>query len=227
MKLCVDTSDYIPIALQEAPTLTPFNLHVFLIGLSTSFGLIVAIGAQNAFILKQGILKNHPFTIALLCTLIDVILISIGVAGLGELFALNKMLLLVARVGGALFLFAYGFRSFHAAFKKEMLEIHHGVKPLSLKRAIGITLAISLLNPHIYLDTLVLLGSIGGQFTPNLRLSFVIGAVTASTIWFFSLSYGARLLLPVFKKPIAWKILDTLIGMVMWGIAFFLVFTVY
>lgn len=197
----------------------PLAPHVFFIGLATAFSLIIAIGAQNAFVLKQGILKNHPFSIALLCTLIDATLIIIGVAGLGEIFTFNEKLLLLARFGGAAFLFYYGYRSFRSAFKKESMDIHHGHKPLTMKAAIAITLALSLLNPHVYLDTCVLLGSIGGQFVPNERPAFIMGAILASFIWFFSLSYGARFLLPLFKKPLAWKILDSLIGIVMWGIA--------
>ncbi|MBY0544407.1 MAG: LysE/ArgO family amino acid transporter [Gammaproteobacteria bacterium] len=198
--------------------------HPWLIGLATGLSLIIAIGAQNAFVLKQGILKNHSFTIALTCTLVDALLITVGVSSLGQLFALNEKLLLLARVGGALFLIGYGFRSFHAAFTKETLDVHHGTKPLSLKAAISITLALSLLNPHVYLDACVLLGSIGGQFSAAQRPSFIMGSITASILWFFSLSYGARFLLPLFKKPMAWKILDSLIGLIMWGIAGFLLY---
>lgn len=204
-----------------------FNPHIYFIGLAIGFGLIVAIGPQNAFILKQGILKNHTFIIALLCTLIDITLIALGVNGLGTLFALNKTLVLIAQLGGATFLFFYGLRAFRAAFKKESLDIHHGSKSLSIKKTITITLALSLLNPHIYLDSFVLLGSIGGQFAAPDRPSFILGAVTASGIWFFSLSYGARFLLPFFKKPIAWKVLDSIIGCIMWSIAFALLWEVF
>ncbi len=204
-----------------------FISTVFFTGLVAGLSLIIAIGAQNAFILKQGILGNHPFAIATLCTLIDAILITLGVSGLGQLFSLNPTLLFIARAGGALFLFYYGLRSLRAVFKSESLDIHHGSKPLSLRQALMITLALSLFNPHLYLDTCVLLGSIGGQFTVQERPSFILGAITGSIIWFYSLSYGARLLYPFFQKPLSWKILDSIICFVMWSIAAALVWEIF
>ena len=196
-----------------------FFASVFFVGFGAGLSLIIAIGAQNAFVLKQGILKNHPFAIAALCTFIDSILIIAGVSGLGELFGLNPFLLLFARAGGAAFLLYYGFCSLQAVFKNEILDVHHGRMKLSLRKSISITLALSLLNPHVYLDTCILLGSIAGQFSFSERPSFILGAIIASFVWFFSLSYGARYLYPLFKNPLSWKILDSLICMIMWLIA--------
>jgi L-lysine exporter family protein LysE/ArgO len=194
-------------------------------GLGTSAGLIIAIGAQNAFVLKQGILKNHVFVTVFLCAVIDALLITFGVGGFGRLLVSSSLLLNVARWGGAAFLLYYGFRSFRAVFKTESLTFKIGKddRP-NLKQTIITTLALSLLNPHVYLDTVILVGSIGAQFPSSERPFFAIGAIAASFIWFFSMGFGARLLGPLFQKPIAWKILDFLIGCVMWLIALMLIF---
>lgn len=194
-------------------------------GLGTSAGLIIAIGAQNAFVLKQGILKNHVFVTVFLCAVIDALLIAFGVGGFGRLLVSSSLLLNIARWGGAAFLLYYGFRSFRAVCKTESLTFKIGKddRP-NLKQTITTTLALSLLNPHVYLDTVVLVGSIGAQFPSSERPFFAIGAIAASFIWFFSMGFGARLLGPLFQKPIAWKILDFLIGCVMWLIALMLIF---
>lgn len=201
-----------------------FCVTSYLEGCATGAGLIIAIGAQNAFVLKQGILKNHVFITALICSLIDAILISIGVGGFGALLATNVLLLSLAKWGGAVFLIYYGFRSFRAVFKSESLHLERGSERPGLKVTLLTALALSLLNPHVYLDTVVLLGSIGAQFSGSQRLFFALGAMTASFAWFFTMGYGARYLAPLFQRPIAWKILDFLIGCVMWTIAFSLVF---
>ena len=132
------------------------------------------------------------------------------------------MLLTIARWGGAAFLVYYGFRSFRSVFKSESLKLESGPERPDLKTTLVTVFALSLLNPHVYLDTVVLLGSIGAQF-PLERLFFAFGAMLASFIWFFGLGYGAAYLAPLFKKPIAWKILDFLIGCVMWAIALSLI----
>ena len=191
----------------------------FFEGLMTGLALIVAIGAQNAFVLKQGIMRNHIFSIVLTCALIDALLIAIGVQGLGLIFTTSSLLILCAKWGGAAFLGYYGFRSFRAVFKTQSLEISHSHAKPSLKSTLLTVLALSLLNPHVYLDTVVLLGSIGAKFIGPHRNSFMLGAMCGSFIWFFSLGYGAKFLIPLFKKPLSWKILDGLIGVIMWTIA--------
>lgn len=200
-------------------TMFDFHLAAFLEGLAIGAALIIAIGAQNAFVLKQGILRNHVFIIALICALIDSTLIIVGVSGLGLIFATNKIWLSCAKWGGAAFLVYYGFKLFKAVFENESLKISQDNKAPSLKVTVITLLALSLLNPHVYLDTVVLLGSIGAQFASAQRPFFIIGAVVSSFTWFFSLSYGAKYLIPFFQRPLSWKILDFIAGIVMWAIA--------
>lgn len=196
-----------------------FCVAPFIEGCGTGAGLIIAIGAQNAFVLKQGILKNHVFITVLICAVLDALLISVGVGGFGTILTTNILLLTLARWGGAAFLFYYGFRSFRAVFKTESISLDSSPERPTLKSTILITLALTLLNPHVYLDTVVLLGSIGAQFPPSERLFFALGAMTSSFVWFFTLGYGARYLQSFFQKPLSWKILDFLIGCIMWTIA--------
>ncbi|MCX6045049.1 MAG: LysE/ArgO family amino acid transporter [Chloroflexi bacterium] len=189
-------------------------------GLGLGAGLIIAIGAQNAYVLRQGLRRQYIFATALICTLCDMTLIALGVGGLGFVFAQSLFLTAIATWGGATFLFLYGLRSFRAAATANSLNAETGVKPtISLKGVIIAALGFSLLNPHVYLDTVVLVGSIGGRYPSNERVAFASGAMLASALWFFSLAYGAAWLAPLFQRPIAWRILDTAIGCVMWGIA--------
>lgn len=197
----------------------------FLSGLGTGAGLIIAIGAQNAFVLKQGIQQNYVFVTALIGAGVDALMITLGVGGFGTVLASNSLLLALARWGGVAFLGYYGFRSFRAVLKSETLELDGSRKKLNLKASLLAMLMFSFLNPHVYLDTIVLLGSIGAQFPTEERFFFGLGAVVASFLWFFTLGYGARYLAPLFRNPIAWKILDFLIGCVMWGIALSLAFS--
>lgn len=193
-------------------------LITFLKGLGTGSGLIIAIGAQNAFVLSQGVKKQYFFIIPLICSLCDAILITLGVTGVGNIIASNRLLSQVAGIGGAVFLFVYGCFAFKSAIKGGSLEASAQGR-MSLKVAILTTLAVTLLNPHVYIDTIILMGSIAGQFQDTERIFFGAGAATASFIWFFSLSLGGGLLAPVFKKQIAWRVLDTAVGMIMWVIA--------
>jgi len=193
-------------------------LLTFFKGFGTGAGLIIAIGAQNAFVLSQGVKKNHFILIPLICAVCDALLIILGVTGMGALIASNKTLSLVAGIGGAIFLFLYGIGSFRSAFRGGSLSADQRVEP-SLKTIVLTTLAVTLLNPHVYLDTVILLGSISSQFPPPGHLFFGAGAVTASFVWFFSLSLGGKLLAPLFSKESAWRILDTLVGITMWAIA--------
>ncbi|PRC94575.1 LysE/ArgO family amino acid transporter [Solimicrobium silvestre] len=193
-------------------------IFAFLKGLGIGASLIIAIGAQNAFVLRQGLLRHHVFTSALICTLCDMALIYAGVAGMGTLISAAPNLLIFAKWGGAAFLFAYGARSAWAAFHSGGLTSKEEA-PRSHMAIVVSAFSFSLLNPHVYLDTVVLLGTVGGQQVGIARNLFAAGAMTASTIWFFGLAYGARLLAPLFAQPIAWRILDGLIAIVMWLIA--------
>jgi L-lysine exporter family protein LysE/ArgO len=190
----------------------------FLQGAGLGGGLIVAIGAQNAFVLSQGVRRNHPLPIALLCGFCDALLILLGVSGVGRLVASNPLLGQIAVWGGALFLFWYGLRSLQSALRGGLLDTEKTSSP-SLRAVLGATLAVSLLNPHVYLDTLVLLGGISGQFPEQERYLFGLGAMTASFAWFLILSLGAGFLAPLFRQPVAWRILDSLVFLTMWSLA--------
>lgn len=189
-------------------------------GFTLGASLIIAIGSQNAFVLRQGLRKEYVFTICTICFLCDALLILLGVGGFGRLVASSSNLMLIARWGGAFFLFFYGTRSFRSAFKNEVLSVDE-TKDLAsgLTWAIATTLALTLLNPHVYLDTIILLGSIAGQYPEKERLLFAIGAAIASMVWFYGLGFGARILTPLFQKQLSWKILDVLIGLITWSIA--------
>lgn len=194
-------------------------LPILLEGFLTGAGLIIAIGAQNAFVLYQGLKKNYPFTIAVTCALVDMILIFFGYAGLGVLVKKYPIVHQLALYFGVSFLVYYGFKAFNRARKTETLQAKSEERINSYGKAIAVTLAFSLLNPHVYLDTVVLLGSISSQYTPPLNFYFALGAMVASIVWFMTLAFGARLIAPLFNKPLAWKILDIFIGVVMWWIA--------
>jgi L-lysine exporter family protein LysE/ArgO len=195
---------------------------VFAQGFGTSAALIIAIGAQNAFVLRQGLKREHVFTVALICALSDAFLITLGVAGVGKMVQQTPLLLSIARYGGAAFLIAYGAFALKRALaqKGESLVTGNVSERTSLKQAVLACLAFTYLNPHCYLDTIVLLGGLSGQYEGGQRWYFGAGALSASVVWFFSLAYGARLLAPLFAKPIAWRILDGLIALVMFAIAF-------
>lgn len=195
----------------------------FLKGCGTGAGLIIAIGPQNAFLLKQGILRNHVFFLALFCSVADALLISAGVSGVGGIIASMPYLMAIAKWGGAAFLFYYGFTAFRSAFRDRTLALEEGTQRPTLKAALGILFVLTFFNPHAYLDAFLLLGSIGAQFHILERPYFTIGAIAASFVWFFTLAIGAQLLTPYFQKPLAWKILDTLIGLIMWTIAVLLI----
>ena len=193
-------------------------MHALFYGFSLGFSLILAIGAQNAFVLKQGLRDEHVFLVCLICALSDAALILIGVSGFHILVASFPGVVAIARYGGALFLFVYGLISFYRA-----LRVQQGLQPSDIPRSSAwqaalTCLAFTWLNPHVYLDTVVLLGSISIQFGDNTPW-FATGAVAASFVFFFALGYGARLLRPLFADPRAWRILDFLIGVVMWSIA--------
>lgn len=188
-------------------------------GFATGFSLILAIGAQNAFVLRQGLLHQHVFWLCLFCAGSDALLIAAGVAGFGALTEAIPALPVVMSIGGAIFLTAYGLSRLWAARRA-----HEGMniagRGHSLGRTLAIAAAFTWANPHVYLDTLGLIGAVSTQYEDwHLRLAFGIGAVIASFVFFFSLGYGARLLAPVMSAPRAWQVLDAIIGLVMLAIA--------
>lgn len=191
-------------------------------GLLLGGSLIVAIGAQNAFILRQGLIRSRVFILCLICALSDALLIAAGVAGLGTLVAQSPALITGATLGGALFLAAYALFAFRRALHPQALDAAAS-RDLGLKAAVLTCLAFTFLNPHVYLDTVLLVGSLSAQFEGAGRLAYGVGAATASFVWFFALGYGARLLAPLFARPLAWRVLDIAIGLVMAGLALGLV----
>jgi L-lysine exporter family protein LysE/ArgO len=192
-------------------------LTAILAGFFLGGSLIIAIGAQNAFVLRQGLLRQHVFPLVLFCATSDAALILLGVAGFGEAIKAAPSLLKAVTWGGAAFLFWYGFTAFRRAMTTNALETGQGAG-MSLRAALAQCTAFTWLNPHVYLDTVVLVGGISTTFGDD-RWWYALGAATASFAWFFSLGYSARLLIPVFQKPVAWTVLDILIGCVMWALA--------
>lgn len=190
----------------------------FFQGMGTSAGLIVAIGAQNAFVLSQGVRKQYHWLVATICTICDGLLILVGASGVGTAVANNQLLQNIAGWGGALFLFWYGLRSLRSALRSGRLETVQA-SFVSRRAVVAATLAVTLLNPHVYLDTILLLGSISGQYDGAGRLHFAIGACLASLVWFYCLSLGGVVLSPVLRKPAAWRVLDVVICATMWTIA--------
>jgi L-lysine exporter family protein LysE/ArgO len=197
-------------------------LSAALAGFLLGFSLILAIGAQNAFVLRQGIRRAHVLPVVLTCALSDAVLIAAGVAGFGQLTQVVPWLPEVMRWGGALFLLGYGAMAFRSAWRggAALRAAEQGTG--SLRVAVLTCLALTWLNPHVYLDTVVLLGSVASTYD-GARLAFGVGAVTASFAFFFALGFGARFLAPVFARPRAWQGLDVLVGLLMWSIALSLV----
>lgn len=191
----------------------------FFQGFGLGAGLIMAIGSQNAHVLKMGLLRQHVGITVLVCMISDALLITAGVAGMGVLIRQSPLLLDVARWGGAAFLFWYGLRAWRAVLVNESLSVANDGAGLPLRQALLTILALTLLNPHVYLDTVVLLGSIGGQQAGAGKWWFALGAGCASVLWFCALGYGARLLAPLFARPVSWRVLDGIVGTVMWTLA--------
>ena len=188
---------------------------VFIKALGLCAALIMAIGAQNAYVLKVGVQKQHLVLTLAICIILDGLLIAAGVLGMGALVQSSPILLSVARWGGAAFLLAYGLRSWAAVFRQNSLQLAEASSPVTAKRALLTILAISLLNPHVYLDTVVLLGSIGGSYPVEQQPSFILGAATASLLWFGVLGFAAHALSRYLAKPAAWRCIDGLTGAVM------------
>ncbi|GGC77244.1 LysE/ArgO family amino acid transporter [Undibacterium terreum] len=190
-------------------------LSFFFKGLGMSAGLVMAIGSQNAHVLRMGLRRQHVGLTVLVCILCEAVLISSGIAGMGSLIQGQPVLLTLARWGGAAFLTWYGLRAWRSALSEHRLETGDRAVLLTTQQALLSVLAVTLLNPHVYLDTVVLLGAIGGQQPGQGKWWFAVGAVTNAVLWFCALGFGARLLSPLFAKPIAWRLLDGLVGVIM------------
>jgi L-lysine exporter family protein LysE/ArgO len=188
---------------------------VFLQGLALSLGLIVAIGAQNAFVLRQGLCRGHVGSVVLFCALMDALLITAGVMGMAQAVGERPNLARALALAGATFLAVYGWRALNRARDPNQLNATAGSGSLGRRTVLAQAAAFTLLNPHVYLDTVLLVGTIGAQHPPDLRAWFVAGASVASLSWFVLLGFGAHWLAPWFARPKAWQMLDGLIGLTM------------
>jgi L-lysine exporter family protein LysE/ArgO len=197
------------------PASVSAGVEGFLLGAS----LIVAIGAQNAFVLRQGLERRHVFGVATVCALSDAVLIAAGVAGLGNFVQRAPVLLEIVTVAGAAFLFAYGALSLQRVFAWQETLRPASTSRAGLSAAVGTALALTWLSPHVYLDTVVLIGALSGRYAGKVAIAFGAGAVIASAVWFYGLGYGARLLAPLFARPRSWQVLDAGIAVVMWALA--------
>jgi L-lysine exporter family protein LysE/ArgO len=189
-------------------------------GLLAGFSLIIAIGAQNAFVIRQGLTKKFVLLTVLICAFSDALLIALGASGLGALIKANKNILEFVRWFGVAYLLWFAFKSARSAFKKEVLN-SAGEASADKKSVILTVLGLTFLNPHVYLDTVILLGSISNQFGSD-KWFFVTGAIFASFLWFTSIGFGAKSASRFMSRPIFWKILDSLIAVIMLSIALFL-----
>ncbi len=201
---------------------TSLAFPVFAKSLLLSLGLIVAIGAQNAFVLRQGLRREHVGSVVLFCGISDAVLIGAGVLGLAQALGNHPALVRALALAGAAFLALYGWQALRRARQSRRLQAVEGGAGLGRLGALAQAAAFTLLNPHVYLDTVLLVGSIGAQEPAALRGWFVAGASTGSLLWFGLLGYGARWLAPWFARPKAWQVLDLLIGVTMGVLAFLL-----
>lgn len=200
--------------------------QIFINGFLMGASLIIAIGLQNAFVLRQGLKQRHVFITAFTASLCDATLIGAGVLGFGTIVESMPALITYITWGGAIFLTAYGIKSFISALKPKTMEQKTAkglLKDDSARATIALILGVSLLNPHVYLDTVILLGGLSAAYADTGKYIFGIGAIISSFVWFFGLAYGARFLAPLFQKPKAWQILDIIIGIVMLLIALSLI----
>ena len=184
-------------------------------GLALGATLIIAIGSQNAFVLRQGLKREHVGPVVAFCAAADALLMTIGVLGGGSVLAAAPQLATALAVFGALFLAAYGLRALAQAWRPGALVAAGSAPPMTRRAALAQAAAFTLLNPHVYLDTVVLVGAVGSHQAAPLRPAFLLGACTASALWFTALGYGARWLAPFFARPAAWRLLDTTIGLTM------------
>ncbi|WP_024682480.1 LysE/ArgO family amino acid transporter [Pseudomonas syringae] len=190
-------------------------------GLLIAAGLIMAIGTQNAFVLAQGLRREHHVPVAMLCVVCDAILVAAGVFGLANVLAQNPTLLAVARWGGVIFLTWYGLQAVRRACSLQSLEHSAAVGTRSRRTVLLSALAVTLLNPHVYLDTVLLIGSLGAQ--QSVPGAYVAGAASASLLWFSALAIGAAWLAPWLARPATWRMLDVMIAVMMFSVAFQLI----
>ena len=198
------------------------SLSVSVTGLMTGLSLIVAIGAQNAFVLRQGLLGAHVFAVSLACGVSDAALIAIGVTSFRQMAVVAPWVLPAMRYGGAAFLIWYGARNLYSALRSSEALAAGDVRASNLTQTLAMCLALTWLNPHVYLDTVMLLGAISTRF-PGEEASFAVGAMTGSFLFFFALGYGAMWLRPIFASPVSWRALEALVALTMWMIAFKLI----
>lgn len=199
--------------------ITPEWVAPYIKGFVTMAALIVAIGAQNAFVLRQGVKGHAVFMTATLAFLCDALLVTLGTTGLGALVSSHARLGAIISFSGAVFLFFYGLRSLHAARHAKGLDLK-AVEKVSRANIALSALAFSLLNPHALIDTVVLVGGLAARYPDAARVACAIGAITASGIWFYGLAYGARWLAPILTKPKIWRVLDLIIGLMMLALAY-------
>ena len=195
-------------------------LSAFLTGFILGLSLILAIGAQNSFVLRQGLMGRHVFTVALFCSLSDALLIFIGVAGIS--IFLNDYINLMSDwlfAVAAIWLACYGLLRLKDAIKGNSALVIESASSNGLTSTLSLLAVLTFVNPHVYLDTVVLIGSVSQQFPGNIKVAYVLGASLASFVFFFSLAYGAKLLWPIMQKPVAWRLLDSLIAFVMFTLA--------
>ena len=194
-----------------------------LAGFVSGLSLIVAIGAQNAFLIRQGLARNHVLAIVLICAAADTTLIALGVGGLGALISALPWLLTLMRWLGVAYLLWFGFNTAKAVFGSDYLDSTGEVKRLSLRQAVTTALMLTFLNPHVYLDTVIFLGSIGNQFGSQ-RWWFVAGAAAGSWLWFSGIGFGAQFASKLMARPIFWRVLDSVIAVIMFALAGVLAF---
>jgi len=188
-------------------------------GVVLGLGMIIPIGAQNAYVLGRGINRNHHLLAATLCILCDVTLIGIGIFGAGALINSNELAMLLITWGGILFLFTYGLLSFKTVYQNKYQEAENDSLLKTKKMVIATTLAVTLLNPHVYLDTVMILGSVGGQFQGQDKIAYAAGTMFASIFWFYLLATSAARLGPILSQPKILRGIDLVVGCIMWFIA--------
>ena len=200
-----------------------FSQQVYLQGLGLGASLIMAIGAQNAHVLRTAVRGQHVLPTVVACIVIDVLLIALGMSGLGALIETSPALLALARYGGAAFLFWYGLRCWRSSLRGgAAIALDAGAQVQTLGAALATVIALSLLNPHVYLDTVVLLGAVGSSLAEGSRTSFALGAMTASVLWFTALGLGARRCAPLLARPAVWRAIEALTGAMMLVLALLL-----
>jgi L-lysine exporter family protein LysE/ArgO len=190
-------------------------IQPWLAGLSLGASLIVAVGAQNTFVLRQGLRREHVTAVVASCIALDAILMTLGVEGVAAALGTHPVLLAAMGIAGAAFLLAYAWQAARRALSDQALAAQTAGAAQSLASVLMQGLACTLLNPHVYLDTLLLVGAVGAQQAPALRTAFLVGAISASAIWFVALGFGARLLAPLFARAAAWRWLDAGVAITM------------